>query len=237
MNIAVCDDEKIIREQLRRLIGKQNADFRVEVYETGDALLAAGTHFDVIFLDIQMEGRNGVETARTLRSREEDTVLIFITGVKEYVFEAFDVAAFHYLLKPIQEDKFRSVLERAVKEAEKHRAAGQERQLLIKTKSRNLTLRHKDILYLESRGRKVEIHTAQKSVEMYAVMAELEKDLGDGFYRCHRGYLVNMAHIAEYDGSSIRLSNGESVYLSKERYNEFVKEYMRYLRRGGAAGV
>ena len=66
LNIAVCDDEKIIREQIQNLIGKQKVDSHVETYNTGDALLAAGKHFDVVFLDIQMEGRNGIETARTL---------------------------------------------------------------------------------------------------------------------------------------------------------------------------
>lgn len=237
MNIAVCDDEKIIREQIQNLIGKQKVDFHVETYDTGDALLAAGKHFDVVFLDIQMEGRNGIETARTLRKREEDFVLIFITGVKEYVFEAFDVAAFHYLLKPIQEEKFTEVFERAVKEVEKHKEAGQEQQLFIKTKNTNWTLNRKDILYVENRGRKVEIHTTGKNIEIYAVMSELEKQLGSGFYRCHRGYLVNMAHITEYDSDSISMNNGERIYLAKERYSGFVKEYMRYLRSGGAAGV
>ena len=80
------------------------------LYETGDALLAAGKQFDIVFLDIQMEGTDGIETAKRLRQRSalkgaEDTILIFITGIREYVFQAFDVAAFHYLLKPIEEDK------------------------------------------------------------------------------------------------------------------------------------
>lgn len=68
-------------------------------------------------------------------------------------------------------------------------------------------------------------------------MNDLEKQLGGNFYRCHRGYLVNMAHIAEYENDSIGLSNGEKIFMAKERYNEFVKEYMRYLRNGGTAGV
>lgn len=235
MNIAVCDDETIIREQIKGLIEKQEERSHVEVYETGDEMLTAGKHYDVVFLDIQMEGRNGIETARMIRKREESTILIFITGVKEYVFEAFDVAAFHYLLKPIQEAKFTEVFKRAVKEAERNLETKQ--KLFIKTKNASLTLNHKDILFVESRGRKVEIHTKGKVVETYAVMAELESQLGSGFYRCHRGYLVNMAHIAEYENDSISLSNGENIFMAKERYNEFVKEYMRYLRNGGTACV
>ncbi|MBO5281626.1 MAG: LytTR family transcriptional regulator DNA-binding domain-containing protein, partial [Lachnospiraceae bacterium] len=82
-----------------------------------------------------------------------------------------------------------------------------------------------------------EIHTAEEVIEIYAAMKELEKQLGEDFYRCHRGYLVNMAHITEYDNDSIRLSNGERVYLSRERYSEFVKGYMRYLRKEGGICV
>lgn len=236
MNIAICDDEKIVRQQIKGLIEKQKADCNLELYETGEELLAAGKHFDVVFLDIQMEGMNGIDTARTLREQSEETVLMFITGIKEYVFDAFDVAAFHYLLKPIEENKFMEVFDRAVKEAEKRKEKGQ-KQLFIKTRQRNITLEQKNILYIENRGRKAEIHTVDETIEIYAAMIELEKQLGGEFYRCHRGYLVNMAYITEYSNDSIRLSDGESIYLAKEKYNEFVKEYMRYLRNGGTACV
>lgn len=236
MNIAICDDEKIVRQQIKGLIEKQKADCNLELYETGEELLAAGKHFDVVFLDIQMEGINGIDTARALREQNEETVLIFITGIKEYVFDAFDVAAFHYLLKPIEENKFMEVFDRAVKEAEKRKEKGQ-KQLFIKTRQRNITLEQKNILYIENRGRKAEIHTVDETIEIYAAMIELEKQLGGEFYRCHRGYLVNMAYITEYSNDSIRLSDGESIYLAKEKYNEFVKEYMRYLRNGGTACV
>jgi DNA-binding LytR/AlgR family response regulator len=83
----------------------------------------------------------------------------------------------------------------------------------------------------------VEIHTAGATVEVYASMNETEGQLEYGFFRCHRGYLVNMAYVAEYDSGSITLNNGEHVYLAKEKYGEFVKAYIRYLRNGvGADG-
>lgn len=236
MNIAVVDDEKIIREQIKGLIEKQITDCHVEAYDAGEKLLHAGKAYDMVFLDIQMDGLSGIETARMFRKQNEDAVLIFVTGVKDYVFEAFDVAAFHYLLKPIEKDKFKEVFYRAVKEAEKRKERGQE-QLFVKTKNRNITLKHKEILYVENRGRKVEIHTKEEVIEIYAVMRELESQLGESFYRCHRGYLVNMSYITEYSNDNIRLNNGESILLAKERYNEFVKAYMRYLRNGGTACV
>lgn len=236
MEVAIVDDEKVIREQIKKLAVKYEPDCNVNAYETGEELLAEGNKYDVVYLDIQMEGMNGIDTARALREKQEDTVLIFVTGVKDYVFEAFDVAAFHYLLKPIEESKFAEVFDRAAKEAEKRKEKGQ-KQLFIKTRQRNITLEQKNILYIENRGRKAEIHTVDETIEIYAAMVELEKHLGGEFYRCHRGYLVNMAYITEYSNDSIRLSDGESIYLAKEKYNEFVKEYMRYLRNGGTACV
>ena len=236
LNIAVCDDEKAIREQINELIEKEKPGVCPEFYETGDSMLAAWKQFDIVFLDIQMDGTDGIETAKLLRQRDEDAILIFITGIREYVFKAFDVAAFHYLLKPIEEDKFHEVFQRAKRELEKRKKQRRE-TIFIKTRNRSFTLEKDSILYIESRAKKVEIHTVGENIEVYASMNEMQAQLGDGFYRCHRGYLVNMAFVAEYDSESITLNNGEYIYLAKEKYGEFVKTYMRYLRNGvGADG-
>ena len=232
IEIAVCDDEAVIREQIRQFINKCVPDCNIELYATGEELLAADKCYDLVFMDIQMEGLNGMEAARVLRKKQEETLLVFITGLKEYVFEAFDVSAFHYLLKPIEDEKLEEVLKRALAEMERKKA-GEKKQLLIKTRSRSMNLDESNILYLESRGKKVEIHTPEETIEVYAAMNRLEERLGKSFYRCHRGYLVNMAHIAEYRTDRIRLNNGEEVYLAKEKYQSFVKTYMRYLRNGG----
>ncbi len=158
LNIAICDDEKVIREQIKGTGRKRNAGRMCRIIRDGDALLAAGKQFDIVFLDIQMEGTDGIETAKRLRQRDEDTILIFITGIREYVFEAFDVAAFHYLLKPIEEEKFREVFRRAGRELEKRKSKRRE-TVFIKTRNRSFSLEKDSILYIESRGKKVEIHT------------------------------------------------------------------------------
>ena len=234
MDIAVVDDEKAIREHVCALIEEQQPGSVIEAYATGEELLASGKRFDIVFLDIQMDGMNGIEAARELRERQEDTVLIFITGVKEYVFDALDLYAFHYLLKPIDEGKFAEVLQRAAGEAKKKK---EKKCLFIRT--RNLTLDQSDILYIESRAKKLEIHTTgvDKAIEIYAAMDELEGQLGEDFYRCHRAYIVNMAQITEYDNESITLTNGDKVYLAKKKYGEFVKAYMWFLQNGGVSSV
>ena len=236
IRIAIVDDEKVIREQIKHLIEKKQVESIIDIYASGEELLMDEKCYDIVFLDIQMNGMNGIDTARALRQKTDDTILIFITGVKEYVFDAFDVAAFHYLIKPIEENKFRTVYDRAVLEAGKKKQHSMG-QLFVKTRSRNVTLEQSDILYIESRAKKVEIHTRNDIVEAYAGIGELEKQLTENFYRCHRGYLVNMAFISEYSSDSITLNNGETIFLTKEKYGEFVKVYMRYLKNGGGIFV
>jgi len=236
IKIAVADDESIIREQIRKFIEKREKNCRIDSYETGEALLAAETSYDIVFLDIQMDGLNGIDTAKLLREQSKDVVIIFITAMKEYVFEAFDVAAFHYILKPIREERFVTVYTRAAEEVMYHKKQ-EKKPLFIKTRNRNITLEQKDILYIESRAKKVEIHTQNDVIEVYGAISKLEKELCNDFYRSHRGYLVNLGYVAEYSSDSITLNNGDTILMAKEKYGEFVKVYMHYMKKAGSIFV
>lgn len=236
MKIAICDDEKEICAQLKRLTLRQKPDCEVFLFDSGRQLLRSRQRFSVILMDIQMDGMSGIETARALRMKDENVVLIFVTALKEYVFEAFDVSAFHYLLKPVSEEKFCRVFENACREAEKREQETGE-QVFFHTRNRSFTLRKRDILYVESRGRKVDIHTASECVTVYATMKGIAQQLGGNFYRCHRGYLVNLVHVAEYEPDRILLGGGETVFMARDKYTEFVKIYMRFLKKGGIVHV
>lgn len=236
LDIAVVDDEKVIREHIREMIENQKPDCKIACFSSGEELVAAAKPFDIIFLDIQMDGINGIEAAKEVREKSADTVFIFITGIKEYVFEALDIYAFHYLLKPVTKQKFTEVFEQALWEAGL-RQMRRKTQLFINTRSRGITIDADNILYIESVSRKVKIHTMQEVIEAYAALGELETQLGGSFYRCHRGYLVNMAHIREYKRDCITLAGGDTVYLTKKKYGEFVNAYMWYLQNGGAFRV
>ena len=231
MKIAICDDEKVLCEQLKNFIRRREMDYPVEAidsYGAGEELLAAAGQYDIIFLDIQMAGLNGIDTAKLLRKRKNEAVLIFVTGVKDYVFDAFDVSAFHYLLKPVEKEKLLSVMERAFAEVEK--AGAKPKYMLVKVPGGHRRINAADILYAESDGRKVILHMKQENLEFYEKMEELEQRLGEGFYRCHRGYLVSLSEVRGYDKANIRMSNGETVYLAKRKYSEFVQTYCRYLQ-------
>ncbi len=119
MQIAICDDDKSIGLILEEKIKKLLPDAVIEKYLSGDELIASGCEPDILFLDIQMPGMDGMETARILRQKNERMVLIFVTAVEEYVFQAFDVAAFHYLVKPFSDEKFEEVVKRAVRSIER----------------------------------------------------------------------------------------------------------------------
>lgn len=230
MNIAVCDDEIRIRQGIRGLLEEQLKNVIIQEFSSGAKLLEAvrqGYQPAIALLDIAMDGLSGMETAEKLNA-QLDVIIIFVTGVKEQVFHAFDVGAFHYLLKPIKKEKLLSVIKRAIAEAEKRNE--ESRYMLIKTAGSYRRLAVSDILYAESDGRKVILHMKKEVLEFYGKMDELEKNLGEGFYRCHRGYLVSLSEIKGYDSTSITISNEEQIYLAKRKYSDFVQAYCRFLQ-------
>lgn len=233
---VICDDDPEISRQLRKTVKRLLPCWEVREFLSGEALLSDGASPDLLLLDVSMGETDGIETARRLRARDCAAVIVFITGVRESVFEAFDVGAFHYLLKPIDEEKLKEVLERAVREIEQKNAS-EKRRLLIQTRDKTVTVGADEIYYLENDMRKIAVHTKNGIVSFYGAMSRAEEELGGGFFRCHRGYLVNMAHIAEYDSGSILLENGETICMAKDKYREFVQKYLRFLRGKGAYDV
>ena len=119
MKIAICDDEKNLRRDLRRLVEihleLKGLSFSVSEYESGEQLLAdsRSEDIDILFLDIEMPGKGGMETASLLRASGRKMLIIFITAYPDYVFQGYEVQAFHYILKPYQEKKIKEVLDRA----------------------------------------------------------------------------------------------------------------------------
>ena len=230
MRIAICDDDVRGRERIRTLLEKEFSQAQTREFDSGMKLLESveeGYQPDIVLLDIAMDGIDGMETARRLK-KQSDAILIFVTGDKEQVFQAFDVGAFHYLMKPVDQDKMTDVLRRAVQEVEKRQTAP--RCLLIKAEGSYRRIPVEDILYVENSGRKVILHMKTECLEYYERMNHLEEVLGEGFYRCHRGYLVALSAISGYDHDSITVGTGEKIYLAKQKYSEFVKLYCKFLK-------
>lgn len=236
MRIAICDDEKEVQRVLSGLIRNLVSDEEIVFYDSGEELLSDGRHLDILFLDIQMSGMNGMDAARKFRESGKQTVLIFITALEEYVFQAFDVGAFHYLVKPFSEERFAEIFHLAWEQAESQ-ADGASRGekdacLWVKAGGVSTKIRFADIVYAEVFGRKITIHKPDGEVEYYGKMAELEKEAGDMFFRSHRSYLVNYQYITKYDAAAIETEYG-TVLLSKKKYSEFVRGYMKYVAENG----
>lgn len=235
MKIAICDDEKEIRSSIEINIRKTYADIDMIQFEDGKALLEYAGQIDILFLDIQMQPISGMETAEALRKNGNQAIIIFVTALEEYVFEAFDVGAFHYLLKPFSEEKFQEVLERAISQYENNRNLNTEpeaKSIMIKSGNSHRKIKIEDIIFAEVFNRKVVIHTTEGNTEYYGKLTELQKKVGDDFFRPHRAYLVNFRYVERYDIGAIYLEKGQAL-MAKQNYSEFVKRFLQYNRKEG----
>ena len=239
INIAICDDEPNIRAYLSSLVKKQNMECEIAEYASADEYLSADRAHDLLFLDIGMQDspsdkgdtdKNGMWLAREIRSNDKgkQPIIIFVTGYKEYVFDAFDVDAFQYLLKPIETQKFADVFHRAAKRilAEQEQ---QKKNLVIQYNNANKAIPLSHIYYVESRNHKAVIHAQEGEFEYYARMEDLEMELSGQFYRIHRGYLINLSYVDEYNKLEVTLMNGDKLLISKYKYDNFVRAYLDYV--------
>lgn len=238
MQIAICDDEREIRNMLGEKLKRMYPDSGVSFYESGDELLLSDSQPDILLLDIRMEGKNGMETAKELRGKNKKMIVIFITALEEYVFQAFDVGAFHYLVKPFDDKKFEEIIKKAVEELKNMEESKniKNESLIITSKGKHISVNPADIIYAEVFNRKVILHTINTDVEYYGKMKELEERAGEDFYRPHRSYLVNFNYIIRYDAETIYLKKGQAL-MSKQNYKEFKKSYLRYNQRKGRKNV
>ena len=235
MRIAICDDEKNIRELIANKVTKQYPDAEIIFFQSGEELLLVDESIDILFLDIQMSGIDGMETARELRKKDKSVILVFVTAVEEYVFQAFDVGAFNYIVKPIDDGKFSDVLHRAVDEWSSqniNEKEPEERYVLINNSGVHTKVILDEIVYAEVFNRKVVIHKLDGEIEYYGKMSDLESLAGDSFFRPHRAYLINFKYVEKYDATTIYLERGTAL-MAKQNYPEFVKKYMKYIQKRG----
>lgn len=234
-SIAVCDDEMLdccmLEGAVKKILKELEVPFFIHQFYNGTELLQAVENFDIIFLDILMHGLNGMKTAQLLREKAYDKILVFISASREYVFDAYDVEAFSYLVKPVAEDKLKRVLERAV-----GKLAHDSTEFIIIPKDRQQKkLFLKDIYYFEVQGRVVYVHSVDGTFAYYERIGALEKALqGKGFFRCHKSFLVNLRHVDTYNREEILLENGEKIFVAKRRYEAFGKEILAFMKNGGS---
>lgn len=235
LRIAVCDDEENIRTYLSALVERQGVECEITEYASAGDYLASGTEYDLLILDIELGGRSsdmdGLSLARRIRDMEleRQPIILFITGHEKYVYDAFDVNAFQYLVKPVDEHKFAEVFRRAVSgilsEAERQKKA-----LMIQYAGMGRAIPFQDIYYMESQNHKIVLHLKSGELEYYAKLGDLEKELQGQFCRIHKGYLINLSFVEEYSRTEVTLTNREKLLISKYKYADFVKAYLRFMQ-------
>jgi len=149
--------------------------------------------------------------------------IIFITGYPDFISEGYDVAALHYLMKPVSESKLCEVLGRAAANCRK-----QKRMILLKTSYENRRIDADSVIYAEAFAHSVNICTSDGNLEVKMSMTDAEKLLGDGFVRCHRSYIVSLRYISRITKTEVVLDNGKALPLSRNSYNAVNQAFISY---------
>ena len=204
MNIAICDDEENIRIYIRKLIQKQETFCKITEFSSGKELLefqdeTNAEEIDILFLDISMGDEDGMTVAKQLRSQMESNF--------EQVF-AHTIREYQYLM---------------AKKKEKPK------EVLVRNGNRTRSVSADDIYYIESSNRKVTLYLRHEKIEYYDKISSLESELKPDFFRIHKGYLVNIKYVERYDRTEVKMRNGDSLLISKYKYQDFVKRYLEYI--------
>jgi len=235
ITIAICDDEKNVRSYLSALIKEQKTECKITEYASADEYLSKNAEPDLLFLDIALNASasdmSGMELAKEIRNNEfmKQPIIIFVTSLEKYVYDAFDVNAFQYLIKPVNEQKFAEVFNRAAKQILQE-TEQKKKRLTIRYGGARRSVAFDSIYYIESRNHKVAIHIKNRELEYYAKIGDLEKELQGQFYRIHKSFLINLFHVEEYNRTQVTLTNGEKLPLSKYKYDDFVKAHLRFMQ-------
>ncbi len=218
--IAVCDDSDADREYIAALAAgwaaRAGNTAQIATFVSAENFLfhyAEKKDYDILLLDIEMGEMDGVTMAKRLRRENDSIQIVFITGYSDYISEGYEVAALHYLMKPVREEKLCSVLDRAAK-----KLAGNEKLLTLELGGEMVRVPIYQIRYADVSGNYVTVHAASDyTVKM--TLGRLEEQLDERFYRVGRSAIVNLTQISRVTRTEIRLSDGTAVPLPRGAYD------------------
>ena len=231
IRIAICDDEKHMSDHIRSMVlnffRKKNREISLRMFSGGEELLSYNGQIDILFLDIQMKDMDGMETARKLRADKFRGFLVFITVLKEMVFQSFEVQAYDYLVKPVDEKQFEKTMERLYASMQN----ASEDSLLVQKGYEGRIIREDEIVFCEIIDRKIYLNLASgEVVDYYERIENLETKLNNRFYRCHRSYLINLKHLKGYKNGTACMDNGKEIPVSRLRSREFSGVVLQYMK-------
>ena len=222
LRIAICDDDKIlvtqIEEMLNRYLDKKMIDRYIEIFYDGASLeriYEKGDRFDIIYLDIEMSGKNGIEAAKSIRRLDRDVLLIYVSSYETYFMQLFEVEPFRFIKKPIKETEFEEVIDFAYERIIEEDAYFEYKY--NKTVGKVLI---RKIMYFESAGRIVNIHTEESTYRYYGKLDEVERRLVQNkipFLRIHKSFYVNFHFVDKITFSKLILSDGTVLQISQDK--------------------
>lgn len=231
MRILICDDDLLILNQLKEYIEayfKQNKLKcpEIVIYNNGEDLLSDEQDKDMVFLDIEMPGLNGIFVGNELKKSNENVIIFIVTSYSEYLDDAMRFHVFRYLSKPLDKQR----LYRNVKDA-LHLYNTATVKILIETNNTTYTVSVSDIISVEARARKVTIHTLKQDYDSIHSMQYWLNTLDmPCFFYSHRSFIVNLKHVSSFDHSMIQLCDGRfEAYLTRRKYSKFKDAYLLYL--------
>lgn len=230
LQVALCDDEKNQLRQLRAMLESipLTEPLQITEYNQGSKLLQdmrQGKHYDVLILDVEMPEENGISLAKQIREIDESLYLLFLSNHTSYVFSAFQVAAFRYLVKPISRETLMLEMNQVVEDYHKNHTL-----YTIQEKGRQLTIEVGNIRYLEVFGHTLSIHTTTENITCKKRLEDEVKKLTPyGFIQCHRSYLVNPKYISEIDRSVILTDRKEVIPISKKNLSDVMQQFQNFL--------
>lgn len=230
MFAALCDDDKYITEEVKKLIFEYAEENRLTVnideFESGEELLNSEKNYDIIVLDYLLGSTDGLAVAKELRKRNVLSSIIFLTSYPQFMIDAFEVNTFRFLLKPIDKTKLFKALDDYVRIVDSNYPI-----TLVQNKERKKIDSNK-ICFVEADGKYSNIHLNDAVMHCSKTLAGVAKLLpAYCFVRTHRAFVVNLHYIQSYSSDTVYLTNGKSVYLSKNYQKEFQTSYMNFLEK------
>ena len=233
IRIAICDDSPGFLQQTKFMLEHWDApaahSITTELFEDGDTLLSAHSKrpFDIILLDIVMPLLTGIETAREIRERDKTVKIVFLTSSREFAIDSYGVKASNYLLKPVVPKQLFSCLEELITEIRSIT-----KTLLIKGIDATHRIALSEIEHVEAQLKHVLFYLkGNRVIETTEHFYTYENALAleDGFFKCHRSYIINIHHIDNYSHSEIVMHSGRHIPISRSCQKSFEAAYFRVI--------
>lgn len=237
MKIAVIEDIQVhgdlIVSYIKKWSAKKKINLSLKQFESAESFLfqwEEEADFDILFVDIQMSGMNGMEMAKKIRNKDKNIIIIFTTGITDYMEEGYEVEAMHYLLKPISEDKVTACLDRAAKKRKP------EKYILVHTSEEALKINILQIYYAEAMGHgcrlRLEREDKNKFIEIRENISQMENMLEKTeFIKCHRSYICRIKGISRIDKTTVYFDDGSSIPVSRRMYGEVNQAFIHCFRK------